>query len=135
MQGNTRNINLMTKQEVYTKLGKKPFDVIATQADGYSIVLYKYRKIHTILNDQNENTVGANGEKEYGTLIQDMYIIFNKDSKLELVISKNELENLTFDEFSNHSKNCVIAVSIGYLFSPSIYRAFLDARIYALTPQ
>jgi hypothetical protein len=27
----------MTKQEVYTKLGKKPFDVIATQADGYSI--------------------------------------------------------------------------------------------------
>jgi hypothetical protein len=56
-------------------------------------VLYKYRKIHTILNDQNENTVGANGEKEYGTLIQDMYIIFNKDSKLELVISKNEFEN------------------------------------------
>ena len=83
----------MTKQEVYTKLGKKPFDVIATQADGYSIVLYKYRKIHTILNDQNENTVGASGEKEYGTLIQDMYVIFNKDNKLELVISKNEFES------------------------------------------
>ena len=45
------------------------------------------------MNDQNENTVGASGEKEYGTLIQDMYVIFNKDNKLELVISKNEFES------------------------------------------
>jgi hypothetical protein len=83
----------MTKQEVYAKLGKKPFDVISTQGDGYSIVLYKYRKVHTILNDQNENIIGAAGEKEYGTKIQDMYIAFNKDGRLELVISKDDLEN------------------------------------------
>jgi hypothetical protein len=82
----------MTRQEVYSKLGKKPFDVISTQADGYSIVLYKYRKVHTILNDQNENQIGANGPKEYGTKIQDVYVVFNKENRLELVVSKDALE-------------------------------------------
>ncbi len=82
----------MTKQEVYAKLGKKPFDIISTQADGYSVVLYKYRKVHVILNDQNENSIGATGDKEYGTKIQDVYIAFNKDGRLELVVSKDEVE-------------------------------------------
>ncbi len=81
----------MTKQEVFTKLGKKPFDIISNQADGYSIYLYKYRKVHTILNDQNENTLGASGPKEYGTKIQDAFVVFNKENKLELVVSKDEM--------------------------------------------
>jgi hypothetical protein len=82
----------MTKQEVYAKLGKKPFDIVSTQADGYSIVSYKYRKVHTILNDQNENKIGATGDKEYGTKIQDAYLVFNKENKLELVASKEAME-------------------------------------------
>lgn len=82
----------MTRQEVYSKLGKKPYDLISTQADGYSIVLYKYRKVHTILNDQNENQIGSNGPKEYGTKIQDAYVVFNKENRLELVASKEALE-------------------------------------------
>jgi hypothetical protein len=83
----------MSKQEVYAKLGKKPFDIISSQADGYTIVLYKYRKVHTILNDQNENKLGSAGDKEYGTKIEDAYVVFDKANKLELVVSKSEMES------------------------------------------
>ncbi len=83
----------MSKQEVFAKLGKKPFDLISSQSDGYTIFLYKYRKVHTVLNDQNENQLGATGPKEYGTKIQDAYVVFDKNNKLELVASKEEMMN------------------------------------------
>lgn len=82
----------MSMQEVITKLGQKPFNIIAAQNDGYTLVNYKYKKVHVILNDQNENQIGAKGQKEYGSKIEDAYLVFNRDGKLELVISKEAYE-------------------------------------------
>ena len=83
----------MSKQEVYSKLGKKPFDIISTQADGYTVVLYKYKKVHQILNDQNENKLGSTGEKEYSSQIYDAYVVFVKSNKLELVVAQDQMGN------------------------------------------
>ena len=83
----------MSKQEVYSKLGKKPFDIISTQADGYTVVLYKYKKVHQILNDQNENKLGSTGEKEYSSQIYDAYVVFDKSNKLELVVAQDQMGN------------------------------------------
>lgn len=105
----------MTKQEVFNKLGKKPFDILSSQADGYSVYLYKYRKVHTILNDQNENTLGATGQKEYGTKIQDAYVVFNKDNKLELVVSKDEMNN-TQNVYKLHGTLYNMTINGGKLF-------------------
>ncbi len=105
----------MTKQEVFTKLGKKPFDILSSQADGYSVYLYKYRKLHTILNDQNENTPGATGQKEYGTKIQDAYVVFNKDNRLELVVSKDEMTN-THNVYKLHGTLYNMTINGGKLF-------------------
>jgi len=82
----------MSMQEVTTKLGQKPFNIISSQNDGYTLVNYKYKKVHVILNDQNENQIGAKGQKEYGSKIDDAYLVFNRDGKLELVISKEAYE-------------------------------------------
>jgi len=87
----------MTQQEVASKLGGKAFDIISSQLDGYTLVSYKYKKVHIILDDQTENKIGAKGPKEYGSKIEDAYLVFNRDGKLELVISKEAYQNAAQD--------------------------------------
>ena len=81
----------MNFQDVTRRMGK-PFDILFNQADGYKAVVYHYKKVHIILNDQNENTIGATGKKEYGNKIETAYLMFNKNDKLELVVSEKGLE-------------------------------------------
>lgn len=81
----------MTYQEVTKRMGR-PYDILFNQADGYKAVVYHYKKVHVILNDQNENSLGATGKREFGNKIETAYLMFNKSDKLELVISEKGLE-------------------------------------------
>lgn len=82
----------MSFEEVVKKLKKYPFDFVYTQKDGYRIVSYLYKRIFEITNDKKElNLVMEDGTKELGFDYKMAYLMFNKQNKLELVVSKDEM--------------------------------------------
>jgi hypothetical protein len=84
----------MSFEEVVKKLKKYPFDFVYTQKDGYRIVSYVYKRIFEITNDKKElNLVMEDGSKELGFDYKLAYLMFNKQNKLELVVSKDEMNS------------------------------------------
>lgn len=82
----------MSFEEVVKKLKKYPFDFVYNQKDGYRIVSYVYKRIFEITNDKKElNLTMEDGSKELGFDYKVAYLMFNKQNKLELVVSKDEM--------------------------------------------
>lgn len=82
----------MSFEEVVKKLKKYPFELVYTQKDGYRIVSYVYKRIFEITNDRKElNLITDGGSKELGFDFKIAYLMFNKQNKLELVVSKDEM--------------------------------------------
>jgi hypothetical protein len=82
----------MNFDEVVKKLKKYPFDFVYTQKDGYRIVSYVYKRIFEITNDKKElNIVMDDGSKELGFDYKMAYLMFNKQNKLEMIVSKDEM--------------------------------------------
>jgi hypothetical protein len=82
----------MSFEDVVKKLKKYPFDFVYTQKDGYRIYSYVYKRIFEITNDKKElNLVMVDDTKELGFDYKMAYLMFNKQNKLELVVSKDEI--------------------------------------------
>lgn len=82
----------MNFEEVVKKLKKYPFDFVYTQKDGYRIVSYVYKRIFEITNDKKElNLIMDDSSKELGYDYKMAYLMFNKQNKLEMIVSKDEM--------------------------------------------
>lgn len=84
----------MTYEDVVKKVKKNPIDFVYTQKDGYRIVTFVYKRIFNLTDDKKELLPSNNGiSKELGYDFKHAYLMFNKQNKLELMVSKDEMEN------------------------------------------
>jgi hypothetical protein len=90
------NINIgMSFTNVKTILGI-PFNIIMGQNDGVVIYQYKYRLINLQVPLRLSNNFGVekgNTKFKYGPDLHDLYLMFNKDSRLEFI--KSSLDDAT----------------------------------------
>ena len=76
----------MSLDEVESKLGSKPFNILSVQADGHYIVQYKYRISQIEVNPEEINSVGVekkNNKTVYLPGTRDAYLVFDKLNRLE----------------------------------------------------
>jgi len=80
----------MSIEEVSSKLGSKPFNLVSGQADGHYIVQYKYRLSKFEVPTENINNNGIEKKTNklfYDQAYQDLYVVFNGNGKLEYLVT------------------------------------------------
>lgn len=80
----------MSIDEVSSKLGSKPFNLVSGQADGHHIVQYKYRLSKFEVPTENVNNNGIEKKTNklfYDQGFQDLYVVFNGNGKLEYLVT------------------------------------------------
>lgn len=84
----------MTLNEVTKVVGKKPFDIVYNQNDGYNVVKYFYKKIYKIVSDKTELDVKKNSTNNFqlGYDFETAYLMFNKYDKLDMILSEGNMQ-------------------------------------------
>ena len=122
----------MTLNEVVNLVGKKPFDIVYNQNDGYNVVKYYYKKIYKIVTDKVELEVKNNSSPknlELGYDFETTYLMFNKYGKLDMIISEGNMQKgMQLLEFTKHTYNQTL--NEGKLFiNPKSKSEFIDFGI------
>ena len=86
----------MSYDEVYGKLGSKPYNLFSAQLDGHHIFQYKYRLTKIEVPSENANNYGL--EKKNNKVIyqpgdENLYIVFNGAGKLEYMVTSQGSES------------------------------------------
>ena len=86
----------MSKEEVKSTLGIRPSEFYATFNNGYTAMLFKYKKKYQKIKKDSIYEPGslANGGMEYYKDIGNLYVIFNaNDEKMEYFMTTNGIKN------------------------------------------
>jgi hypothetical protein len=84
----------MTLNEVTKVVGKKPFDIVYNQNDGYNVVKYFYKKIYKIVSDKTELDIKENSTNnmQLSYDFETAYLMFNKNDKLDMILSEGNMQ-------------------------------------------
>lgn len=110
----------MSSVDVFEKLGSPPYDVLFCQAEGYTLYLYYYKVIERKVIMLNLNKIGneAKGDNVYNAALKSVWLLFDKNNKLESYIT------------SNGKKDAVNHI----LINNTVYTMSLDKGKYILLP-
>jgi len=77
-----------TLEEVFSKLGSKPYNIYSNQKEGYTIYTYKYKVVERKENPKWINRLGGEttGKEVYNSKEHTLFLLF-KDGKLESLVT------------------------------------------------
>lgn len=107
-------------EQVIVQLGSKPYNILSSQVDGFSIYTYKYKLVERKVNPDMVNSKGGEttGTEAYNNKEHTAFLIFKDNKLISLITTEGRKESMPL-ELLNNSLYVVAKEKDKYIIVPN----------------